>query len=242
MNISEKTKNILMYVILAILFIVVSGTVAATVVVNKNKQVASDYYNKKCAAFEMQNYNSAIGQIVFIGDSITDGFVLDNYYAGYPLATYNRGIGGDSTAGVLKRLNVSAFDLAPTKIVLMIGINDINGGLSKTTIVKNYEEILSRISENLPSTEVYCMSILPVNETLNKHLNVDVKKINNTVRDVNKEIDKLAIKFNYTYVNLFPYFSDENDMLHEKYSVDGVHLTDAAYRVWSHHLKGIWNL
>lgn len=242
MNISEKTKNILMYVILAILFIVVSGTVAATVVVNKNKQVASDYYNKKCAAFEMQNYNAAIGQIVFIGDSITDGFVLDNYYAGYPLATYNRGIGGDSTAGVLKRLNVSAFDLAPTKIVLMIGINDINGGLSKTTIVKNYEEILSRISENLPSTEVYCMSILPVNETLNKHLNVDVKKINNTVRDVNKEIDKLAVKFNYTYVNLFPYFSDENDMLHEKYSVDGVHLTDAAYRVWSHHLKGIWNL
>lgn len=242
MNISEKTKNILMYVILAILFIVVSGTVAATVVVNKNKQVASDYYNKKCAAFEMQNYNAAIGQIVFIGDSITDGFVLDNYYAGYPLATYNRGIGGDSTAGVLKRLNVSAFDLAPTKIVLMIGINDINGGLSKTTIVKNYEEILSRISENLPSTEVYCMSILPVNETLNKHLNVDVKKINNTVREINKEIDKLAIKFNYTYVNLFPYFSDENDMLHEKYSVDGVHLTDAAYRVWSHHLKGIWNL
>ena len=242
MNISEKTKNILMYVILAILFIVVSGTVAATVVVNKNKQVVSDYYNKKCAAFEMQNYNSAIGQIVFIGDSITDGFVLDNYYAGYPLATYNRGISGDSTAGVLKRLNVSAFDLAPTKIVLMIGINDINGGLSKTTIVKNYEEILSRISENLPSTEVYCMSILPVNETLNKHLNVDVKKTNNTVREVNKEIDKLAVKFNYTYVNLFPYFSDENDMLHEKYSVDGIHLTDAAYRVWSHHLKGIWNL
>ena len=80
MNISNKVKNILMYVILAILFIVVSGTVAATVVVNKNKQVVSDYYNKKCAAFEMQNYNSAIGQIVFIGDSITDGYVLDNYY------------------------------------------------------------------------------------------------------------------------------------------------------------------
>ena len=242
MNISNKVKNILMYVIVSVIFLIVAGTVAVTVVVNSNRSVASDYYSKKCAAFELENYNSAIGQIVFIGDSITDGYVLDNYYAGYPLATYNRGIGGDSTAGVLKRLKVSAFDLAPTKIVLMIGINDINGGLSKATIVKNYEEILTKISENLPSTEVYCMGILPVNETLNEYSNVDVNKTNNTVKEVNKEIDKLAAEFNYTYVNLFPYFSDENNMLLERYSLDGIHLTDAAYRVWTQHLKGIWNL
>ena len=86
------------------------------------------------------------------------------------------------------------------------------------------------------------MGILPVNETLNEYSNVDVNKTNNTVKEVNKEIDKLAAEFNYTYVNLFPYFSDANNMLLEKYSLDGIHLTDAAYRVWTQHLKGIWNL
>ena len=64
------------------------------------------YYNRKCLAYSVENANYSKEQIVFIGDSITDLYTLDSYYS-LTLATYNRGIGGDTTEGVLKRLDVS---------------------------------------------------------------------------------------------------------------------------------------
>ena len=62
---------------------------------------------------------------MFVGDSITDLYVLDDHYADLPQAVYNRGIGGDTTAGVLARLQVSVLDLQPDVVVLMIGTNDL---------------------------------------------------------------------------------------------------------------------
>ena len=41
------------------------------------------YYDKKCEAYFLENQNYAKGQIVFIGDSITDLYVLDDYYLDY---------------------------------------------------------------------------------------------------------------------------------------------------------------
>ena len=125
------------YVILPVLvavIIILASILGVYVMKDKNKK--SEYWQLKYDSFVVQNANLSKGQIVFVGDSITDFYPLDDYYADLNLATYNRGIGGDTTGGLLDRMKVSLYDLAPSKIVLMIGINDIFGGGKNNAYVK----------------------------------------------------------------------------------------------------------
>ena len=139
------------------------------------------YYDNKCQTYATENTNYAKKQIIFIGDSITDLYILDDHYADLNLACYNRGIGGDNTSGVLNRLKVSLYDLNPSKVVLMIGTNDINGNVKNEEIIANYEKIISNILSTLPNVELYCVSIIPQNEDLQEYSNIDITKTTKTI-------------------------------------------------------------
>ena len=68
--------------------------------------------------------NNETGAVVFLGDSITQGWnSLAKVFPDFKVV--NRGIGGDTTRGVLYRLNADVLALKPTAVVLLIGINDI---------------------------------------------------------------------------------------------------------------------
>lgn len=220
-------KNNIYISIIAIL-IIVMGVFS---VYMKDEEIES-YYQIKCQAFEIQNANLSKNQIVFIGDSITDGFALDNYFADLNLATYNRGIGGDTTAGVLNRLKVSLYDINPSKIVLMIGVNDINGGVSKSKILSNYSNILKEIKANLPNAEVYCMSLLPLNDMIELYVDINTQLQNQIIMDVNSQIKNIVNSFEMNYIDLFPLLSDNNNALKDEYTSDGIHLNSAGYSVW----------
>ena len=62
--------------------LLVGGLITTSILLNvkKNNEVSQDYYDKKVAQFTMENGNFSKGQIVFIGDSITDLYHLDDYY------------------------------------------------------------------------------------------------------------------------------------------------------------------
>lgn len=206
----------------------------------KNKIIHEDksYYDKKCEAFAVQNMNLSKGQIVFVGDSITDLFPLDDYFSGLDKAVYNRGISGDTTAGVLKRLEGSVLDLEPSKIVIMIGTNDINGGVSSAKLLKNYEEIITKIKEKLPNTEIYCISIIPQNEDLETYTTLNVEQSTERILSVNNDLEhELADKFGITYLDLFSLVADENNRLIKTYSNDGIHLNEAGFAVWANLIK-----
>ena len=194
MEIKMKKINVF-YVILPVLvavIIILASILGVYVMKDKNKK--SEYWQLKYDSFVVQNANLSKGQIVFVGDSITDFYPLDDYYADLNLATYNRGIGGDTTGGLLDRMKVSLYDLAPSKIVLMIGINDIFGGGKNNAYVKNnYNKILKKISKNLPDAKVYCMSLLPISLEL-QHIapQIDIAAKNNQVLEMNTEIQSLA--------------------------------------------------
>ena len=229
-------KRDIVYLIFIIL-LTASTVVTSILLFTKKQEFNPTYYEKKCAMFELENANFSHGQIVFIGDSITDGCALDNYYYDLPLATYNRGIGGDNTSGVLNRLKTSLFDIKPSKVVMMIGINDINGCMSKEKILNNYEKILTQISNNLPTAKVFCMSILPINKTLENYTPINVEQSTSIILQVNPEIEKLANRFNYTFVNLFPSFCNSNNLLKDNLTPDGIHLNNEGYIVYSNQLK-----
>ena len=88
--------------------------------------------------------------MVFVGDSITDFCDLDKFYPG--LDAVNRGIAGDVTYGVLRRMEESVYALAPELVVLLIGINDIARAHLPETTLENIREIISAIRVNCPDT------------------------------------------------------------------------------------------
>ena len=166
-----KKSNILIAALVAIIMILLAfiGVLVYKNFYDGKKNPLEEYYDNKCLAFGVQNANASKGQIVFIGDSITDLYLLDDHYADLPFACYNRGIGGDTTSGVLKRLKVSLFDITPKTVVLLIGTNDINGGVGDEVILSNYRQIIDEIFDNLPGVELYCVSIIPQNPQQVRH-------------------------------------------------------------------------
>ena len=152
MSIFKKSKLKDIIYLSVILVLLVSTVILSVIVVldKKEEESLEHYYNMKCYSFGVQNANLSDGQIIFVGDSITDLYPLDSYYSDLDLATYNRGIGGDTTKGVLERMDVSIFDRSPKKIVLMIGTNDVNGKNEDSYILDNYRQIIDEIREKLP--------------------------------------------------------------------------------------------
>ena len=184
--------------------------------------------------FVRENPSLKTGQVVFIGDSITAKYKLGSHYRKAELECYNRGISGDTTDWLITRLDVSLFDIRPSKIVLMIGTNDINAGKTPDEIAANYNMILTLISQELPSAKVICVSIIPQN----KEYSVDARENNVRIQSTNERIEALAKEFGYDYVDLYSHMTDGEGLLRRGYSSDGLHLSRRGYRVWTRVMKG----
>ena len=233
-----KKKNALFIIIISILsvcLITVSSLYIHTLTNKKESEIT--YYDMKCHGYEVNNHNLLKEQIVFIGDSITDLCQLDLYYDDLDLKSYNRGIGGDTTDGVLKRLKVSLYDISPSIVVLMIGTNDIIGNKDNTEILNNYKKIIKNINETLVNSKLICMSIIPSNYDINEYSNVDVINHNNNVIYINNEINKLTSTYNFTYVDIYSLLIDDNKVLKKECSDDGLHLNHNGFIIWSNAIK-----
>lgn len=233
------TTNIISAIVISVLAIAV--IILSIMLANRDffdtRTDMQKYYDNKCQSFLIQNANSAKGQIVFIGDSITDMYVLDDHYADLPLACYNRGIGGDTTSGVLNRLDVSVFDVEPSTVVLMIGTNDINGGLDEKGILERYSKIIDEIYSTLPDVKLYCMSIIPQNSQIEEYSTINLSDTTERILKINPKIRQIAEEKGAKYLDLFPLLADENNHLISEYSDDGLHLNYKGLSVWTALIK-----
>ena len=236
---SKRKFGLLEVIYICTTLLLVGALITALVSINTKEAEQQDYfqeyYNNKVAAFSVENANYAKGQNVFIGDSITDLYHLDEYYSDLDKATYNRGIGGDTTSGVIARLQVSLYDIEPSKVVLMIGINDINGKVENSEILANYQTILDSVKTNLPNTMLYTMSILPMHDKVPGYINLD--KNTKTIMTINSQIKSMSEERGYQYVDMFSNVADENNHMKKEYSEDGIHLIDAGFQVWTNLVK-----
>ena len=101
------------------------------------------------------------GAVVFLGDSITQGWGdnMGNSFPGMKVA--NRGISGDTTRGVNLRLKEDVLDLQPKGVVLLIGTNDIEEGADAETIAGNVKLILASLKKSNPTMPVIVASVMP---------------------------------------------------------------------------------
>ena len=199
----------------------------------ENSQTLSNfekpYYLHKTSQFNI--LPNTEDEIIFLGDSITDGCEWSELFQNNKIK--NRGIGSDTTIGVLKRLQ-EVYTSKPEKIFIMIGIYDLGLGRDIDDILNNYNEIIKRISEKSPNTELIIQSILPINKEIYGN---GIK--NKTVIDLNTELEKLASQQNLTFVNLFNIFDDGNENLSNKYTVDGIHLNGDGYVLWKNSISDL---
>ena len=191
-----------------------------------------EFYPKRLAIFEREPVVK--GRIIFLGNSITqlgDWKKLLN-----DTTVVNRGIAGDVTFGVLKRLD-EVIKRAPSKLFLLIGINDIGKDIPDAVIADNIRKIVIKIQTESPSTKIYLQSILPVNSgVLNFPQHYDKQE---HVLSTNKLIKNVAEGTHCIYVNIHDLFVDEQGRLDAKYTLDGLHLKPGGdgYKIWVAYLR-----
>jgi lysophospholipase L1-like esterase len=184
------------------------------------------YYDQRKSLFEL--LPDTKNEIIFLGNSITDGSewgeLLQN-----PRAK-NRGISGDTSEGVLFRL-YQVIRVQPSKVFLLIGVNDLAKNISPDTIYVNICKIVSTIRTKSPKTAVYVQSILPVNNTF-KSFGGHTSRTPQ-VKELNERLQKICPKLGATYVDLFSELKNPNDdLLNPMYTNDGLHLMGEGYTAW----------
>ncbi len=185
------------------------------------------YRNQKIAQYveENQKYDDFEVDIAFIGDSLTDGYDVEKYYPEYVVS--NRGIGGDTTYGLLARLDVSVYQLRPKIIVMLIGANNFD------TMFEDYEDIIIGIKDNLPDTKLVICSLTSMG---GEHWG----KNNHKAAFNNVKIRAYAEKYGCPYVDLYTALLNfETNEIYEHYTTDGGHLTPAGYEVFTSCVKPV---
>ncbi len=190
--------------------------------------------------FEL-NKSARPGGIVFLGDSITDFYRINEFF--HDSYIINRGIGGDTTDGILNRMPESVYALSPSKVFILIGTNDIGEKKSQEYIVCNIGKIIQKIQENCPDARIYLQSIYPISKAKDKRIKrVIVKKRNNNkILSINVELERLAQEKGVVYIDVYSHLIDEVGNLKLEYTVEGLHLNAKGYKVVSDVLRPFVN-
>ena len=163
---------------------------------------------------------------VFCGDSLTAG---GDWGEWYPYSTcVTLGVVGDTVTGLHSRIGQVEM-LMPEKCFVMIGINDLNYGGTADSALQSYADMLTDLGRIVQENGVttYLLSVLPVREG-----EIVYPATNADVRLLNSGIAELAQQHGMIYVDLHAEFADEQGLLRQEYSFDGLHLNELGYYRW----------
>ena len=167
-------------------------------------------------------------RVVFMGNSITDGWIgiRPGFFAGKPYI--DRGISGQTTPQMLIRFRQDVIDLHPAVVVILAGINDIAGntGPSSLEMIEDNLASMAQLAKANGIKVVLC-SVLPA-YSFPWRAGIDPVP---QIIELNKWIKNYAEKNHFIYVDYYNAMVDERKGLPEKYSKDGVHPTEAGYKI-----------
>ena len=169
-----------------------------------------------------------------VGSSLREMFPIEELIRErkLPLIAYNRGIGGYKTEDLLKVLDVCVYDLAPRRIFINIGTNDLSDpSISLGQMLDNYDQILTLIQEHLPKAELYLMAYYPVNpkaaaEEMKACLQI---RTNAKIASANREVMKLAQAHHARFIDVNAPLTDEEGNLKKEYTIEGMHINRDGY-------------
>lgn len=221
------------FIVLIILFILLVVNVSFFYIEHMEKESArkkelekQEELIKKKDRIEKIKY----GDIIFLGDSITDYYDLNKYY-NFPIV--NSGVSGWTTDDVLNHLDEKVFQYNPKKLVLLIGTNDINRDKDSVYITSNIEKIVEKIKEKRPKVTIYIESLYPINHTDSAKINQQMvgKRTNKVIMEINKKLKKYCNLNHIKYIDMYSILIDKSGNLNLEYTKEGLHMSEEGYKV-----------
>jgi len=173
-------------------------------------------------------------RVVFMGDSITDGWNLEQYFPGK--SYLNRGISGQTTQQMLLRFRPDVIDLKPRVVVILAGTNDIAGNTGAMTLEDTAGNLTS-IAELAKANNIRIVlaSVLPVNDRVKNKEGVffvqTKKRPNEKITAMNDWLKKYAADNRLIYLDYCSATADEKGTLKDGLSYDGLHPNADGYKV-----------
>jgi lysophospholipase L1-like esterase len=167
---------------------------------------------------------------VFLGDSITDYWKLPDYFPGKPYI--NRGIDGQTTPQMLVRFRQDVIDLHPKVVVMLAGTNDIAGVTGPTSdedIEANYASMAEMARAH--GVRIVFASVLPVHNYTHDADESFALRPRDRILALNRWLKEYCAKNRLVYLDYFSALVDERGMLKRALAEDGLHPTDAGYKI-----------
>jgi lysophospholipase L1-like esterase len=169
-------------------------------------------------------------RVVFLGDSITELWRLNEYFPDRDFV--NRGIGGQIASQMLSRMKTDVTDLHPAAVVILAGTNDLERGIPLTAIEDDY--VMLADLANAAKVKVIFASVLPVSDA---HKDADPAYERTPthpplfIKALNDWLKSFCAQRGYLYLDYYPALIDAQDQLGEDLSDDGLHPNAKGYRL-----------
>jgi lysophospholipase L1-like esterase len=171
--------------------------------------------------------------VVFLGDSITQGW--GNTMAGLfgSMKVANRGISGDTTRGMLIRLEEDVLSLNPRAVVLLMGTNDLEEKAEPETIAGNLKLIVAAMKKHNPHMPIILCKVFPSSETKSRPAE-KIQQINELFAEAVQGDPQIVV------LETWVLFADENGRAKKAEFPDLLHPNKAGYAKWAAGLRPIF--
>lgn len=219
-------RNIISKVIILSIGIIV-GVLCLTVFNHKwgGGKITAKAYDRKIQVFDA--IAPSENDTIFLGHSLVSEFLLREYLPEYRIV--NMGIGGDDVKGLTKRLDI-ALVRNPKCLLIEIGINDIINEVLVDSINQNFEQMIKFIRKKT-DCQLIVFNIFPSGD----------EKRNQAVQIVNNYLLQLAEKYNFTLVDVYSDFVEDNRLKPDFNCGDNTHLSGKGYLEWANLIRKIFN-
>jgi len=173
-------------------------------------------------------------RVVFMGDSITDGWKLNEYFPDKPFI--NRGISGQTTPQMLLRFRPDVIDLKPRVVVILAGTNDLAGNTGPMTIDAIEGNIASMAElARAHGINVVLSSVLPVSDynkdKSGKPIIRTVQRQPAQILELNRWMKNFAAEHGLVYLDYFAATVDDKGFFREEIANDGLHPNAKGYAI-----------
>lgn len=177
-------------------------------------------------------------EVLFMGDSITDFWrnpegayagkpVIDKYWGNLKIANF--GIAGDTTQGVLYRLqHGEGQGYSPKAVMLMIGTNN-TGRNTAAEIAEGVGAIVLELQKDFPQAKILLLAIFP--------RSTPSDPVRATIAEINGIISKLHDGKSVFYLDIGSKFLDEAGNIPKDVMSDALHPTTKGYEIWAEAVK-----
>lgn len=196
---------------------------------NKPKKEVKKSSNKSEVVSKEDKKNNKVidDNVLFLGDYSLTNLDLDDFY--YPKVVMNEK--EYSLNKIKDDLNNKIYIYNPSVLFISLGNYDITNNSSIDEMISDYKEIINGVKNNRPYCDIYVLSLLPINESIDE-FNSDLINEGFEANDIsvfNSQLKRLCGELKVNYLDIYKELAVD-DKLNDDYTDDGVNLNEDGYK------------